>query len=459
MVPNPHPKRSCLVPAILLLIAMPILFALVVALTWYAREAAAKSRLTDRTAKLRAQGDPVDNATMQIYYTDRTDATKTDAWLAILEFLKSPEFNESVTASPRLPYLGIAVDYQDVPLEGEWDDEGSVRDFLMQWKMLHADITQLARNSANQKPVRFPMVFDGFKTLLPQVQEKRTIARLLSLYGSVALRDRDSAAVRLAIESILGTNQIVAGESYMVAQLVSAAVDSHAIMLLQQAIERDALSTTDLELLLPKVLAATAISDDWVSMLAGEIGSALPGFRNPSDAGFDTPFARSRYVDANHYLDVIQSFQQLDRSDLDEFRKQLKKCESAASDRMNSGWLAKMDSILTAQAMPSVTLVGEVFVRRAMAHRMASLGIGLRLYEDRHGELPKSLDELTELSLELEQLMPPGGQPFGYRVDGTAATIWGFNLRTSESVASDPPVTSKDQPDASENDQWVWKLE
>lgn len=93
-----------------------------------------------------------------------------------------------------------------------------------------------------------------------------------------------------------------------------------------------------------------------------------------------------------------------------------------------------------------------------MSHRMAALGIGLRPYKNRHGELPKSLDELAEFSLELKKLIPPGGQPFGYRVDGTCATLWGFNLRTSESVASDPPVTSKDQPDASENDQWVWKL-
>jgi hypothetical protein len=102
--------------------------------------------------------------------------------------------------------------------------------------------------------------------------------------------------------------------------------------------------------------------------------------------------------------------------------------------------------------------VGEAFVRRAVSHRLAALGIGLRLYEDRYGTLPESLAELTELSLDLTQLKPPGGQPFGYRVDGTTATLWGFNPRTSESVPIDPPVTTKDQPDASENDQWVWNL-
>jgi hypothetical protein len=301
------------------------------------------------------------------------------------------------------------------------------------------------------------MVFNGFKTLLPHVQEKRTIARLLSLYGSVALRDRDSAAVRAAIESILGTNQIIAGEPNLMAQLVSIAVDSHAILLLQQAIEQDALNTTDLESLLPKVMAATTVGDDWVAMLAGERGVALPGFRNPSDAGFDSPITLSRYVDANCYLDIMQSFQQIERSDLDEFRIQLKKCESAALASMNSGWLAKLDSALTAQAVPSISSVGEAFVRRAVSHRLAALGIGLRLYEDRHGTLPESLNALTEFSLDLTQLKPPGGKPFGYRVDGTTATLWGFNPRTSESVPIDPPVTSKDQP-LSENNLFVWNL-
>jgi hypothetical protein len=444
---------------------MPVFLALAVALTWYAREMAAQSRLNDRTAKLRTQGYPVDNASMQTYYTDQTDPTNTDAWLAILEFLKSDEFNESIKASPRLPYLGNGIEFHEVPSQGDWPDERSVRDFLKQWKRLHADITQLASASPNQKPVRFPMVFNGFKTLLPHVQEKRTIARLLSLYGSVALRDRDSAAVRAAIESILGTNQIIAGEPNLVAQLVSIAVDSYAIFLLQQAIEQDALNTTDLESLLPKVLAATTIGDDWVTMFSGERAMALPGFRNPSNAGFDSTIALSRYVDANCYLDIMQSFQQIELSDLDEFRIQLKKCESAALASMNAGWLAKMDSVLTAQAVPSIAAVGEAFVRRAVSHRLAAHGIGLRLYEDRHGTLPESLNELTEFSLDLMQLKPPGGKPFGYRVDGTTAMLWGFNPRTSESVPVDPPITSKDQPDASENqrdssenNQWVWNL-
>ena len=184
---------------------------------------------------------------------------------------------------------------------------------------------------------------------------------------------------------------------------------------------------------------------------------ALPGFSNPSNAGFDSPITLSRYVDANCYLDIIQSFQQIERSDLDEFRIQLKKCESAALASMSSGWLAIMDSVLTAQAVPSISAVGEAFVRRAVFHRLAAFGIGLRLYEDRHGRLPESLDELTELSLDLTQLKPPGGKPFGYRVDGTTAVLWGFNLRNSDSVPIDPPITSKDQP-LSENNLFVWNL-
>ena len=92
---------------------MPVFLALAVALTWYAREMAAQSRLNDRTAKLRTEGYPVDNASMQTYYTEQTDATNTDAWLAILEFLKSDEFNESIKANPRLPYLGNGMDMED----------------------------------------------------------------------------------------------------------------------------------------------------------------------------------------------------------------------------------------------------------------------------------------------------------------------------------------------------------
>ncbi|MFY8199177.1 MAG: hypothetical protein ACOVLE_00800, partial [Pirellula staleyi] len=82
------------------------------------------------------------------------------------------------------------------------------------------------------------------------------------------------------------------------------------------------------------------------------------------------------------------SFQKVDRSDLDDFRKQLKKCETIASDRMSSGWLAKMDSILTAQAMPRATMAGEVFVRRAMSHRTAARRPTVRLSTQAQRAIP-----------------------------------------------------------------------
>ena len=446
---NQKSKRGCLLPAVLILVLMPIVLVTLVVSVWYLRESSARNRWINRIAELRSQGYPVDNASVEAMYFNRTDETKTREWLDAFQTLESSEFKESASDIP------FVKSDASVPLEGAWSDEKAIRRFLEEWRNFRSELTKLASEA---KPVRFPIVFDSFNSRLPYTNKTINAARFLQLCGRVALRDRDSALVCQSIESILGASHVNAEEPMTVSRFVSDAIAGIALDLLQAALERDALNTDDLERLLSKYKLETSIGKDWNVPLMGERGLAIPIFRDPSAAGLTVPHLLTRYSDANYYLDTLEPYQDLPHEDLDAFLSQLDDCDEKNRMLLDAGGFARLDTILTRQILPAYSQFGREIVGRVSFHRLAVLAIGVRLYEDRHGGMPQSLSDLSEFAIDAKELMPSGGKPFGYRIDGSEATLWGFVWGLKNRVSHVPPVTSRSDPYAELNDKWVWKL-
>ena len=77
--------------------------------------------------------------------------------------------------------------------------------------------------------------------------------------------------------------------------------------------------------------------------------------------------------------------------------------------------------------------------------------------------MPSSLDELTslelgELNLDANSLLPPGGQPFGYRMEDDQVLLWGFDLNHASTTPPEPPSTAEGESSAELNKRWIWKL-
>ncbi len=449
---NTH--RGCLTYGILFFIGLPFLLLAIGAALWVGRESSARNQLNQQIDRLRGEGLPVDNASTQAYYEARTSAEDTAAWLAVLAELTSDPFSQSAAG---VPIFDGEVE-AGVPGPGEsWAEEQTTRDFLNRWQSLHARTMRLATDAG---PVRFPIDFDSVNTLLPNAQNVRQAARLLSLRGQVAIYDRDSRMVRRSVESLLGCSNVCSGEPFLVSQLITFAIDGMALEVLQQAIRHDVLDDDDLKALLPKLLASTNIGNQWKHAMIGERAMMLPVFDDPSlagDHGVSTLPGRSR--DALVYLNYMSRVSAIPTEDIDEFRSEIAEQESELSNLLQGGMLQRYDTILTGLLTPSLAAAGDVFAKQATLHRLAALAIAVRLYEHEHGGWPQSLEDLAEYPLiNLERLVPPGGKPFGYRVDDSGATIWGFNLREETSTPAEPPPTGVDVPSSDTNQPWVWEL-
>ena len=447
-------KRSCLVLSILIFVVLPLSVVILGLVIWYGRESSAKSRLKARIANITKKGYPVDDASVDAYYKDRTDLANTEAWLAVLNTMRRQDFTES-TEGVALLGADVEAEIPILPVE-EWEEEEDSLAFLEKWKSLHDEVLRL---SIDAKPVRFPIVFDSFNTLLQQTQEMRQAARLLQLRGRVGLRARDSAVVRDAIDGMLGLSRVNASEPTLVSQLVTIAIDGIAIGLLKDSLKVDALSEEDLQSLLPKVVATINIGKEWETAIAGERALGLPIFSDPSKArsvGVTPVPGRSR--DALFYLELVDSVLEIPTNNLKEFRTKLKDVEAEMTAKARASLISQFDSILTLQTTPAFAAAADAFIREALQHRMAALAIGLRLYEDRHGKLPGSLNDLSDLPMDVKSLGLTQELSFGYRLEESTAKLWGGSFQDAFSIPAEPPVIERDVPDTSMKEFWLWEF-
>lgn len=455
------PRRGCWLYILLIVFGLPVLLiGLVVAMLGW-RDSAAASRLEARIAELRGQGLPYDDTSLDTYYKSLTSTDQTEAWLEILAELQGEAFRESIEGVPI--FDGKLDSDEEFSAPGEaWPAEARTREFLKQWSGLH---DRTMRLSMNGKPTQWPLEFNSFSTNLQQTQEMRSAGRLLALRGRLGLYDRDPAAVRRAIDALLGIPKVLEGEPLMVSQLVATALQGIGWELLKDAVEEGVLREQDLTALLPKVIERTKASDSWRLSLLGERAMALPVVRNPGahEFGYEMgPRLPFRSNDANHYLDLIEKALEISSEDPVELYTKSRVLEAEMESQFrNMNWFEQMDTAMTGTVTPALSAGATAFSRSAIQCRIMALAMAVRLYELEHGSLPESLDGVQPYGVSAAEMMPPGGRPFGYQKrDDGSSVLWGFQLVRGEqtTVPDSPPTIDISQPNLDQQRMWIFEL-
>lgn len=453
---QPRSRMGCWLLGALLFFGLPLLLLAVLVLTIVFRERTARQELLAQLAERQRQGLPNDNASLDSYYMQLTSEAKTAVWLSALAELRDQGF-ESAYADLKLEEL-----YElGFPAPGAvWNEEAAIREFLEVWKGTHRQLQLLGIDQREQAlPVRWPLEFQSFNTLLEPIQEMRQAARLLQLKGRLAIYDRDSSGTRRSLVALLGTSEAVDGHPVLVASLVAIAIDGMAVALLKDALEHDVLDERDLAAILPMLQQRAAIGPAYRVAIEGEIGLAMPVFQDPSRLNEEMPFALpARSRDALTYLDHMQRIASLPTHDLIEFKRSLVVEEDKLQKLLSAGWVQQLDAIFTGLLAPAVGSVGNAFIRQSAQHRIASLAIGIRLYEKREGKLPAALSDLAAVGVDFNEYMPPAEQPFGYALEEQGAVLWGADFQSEEPIPSQPPAMDPGEPQAWLAEFWSWRF-
>ena len=167
-------------------------------------------------------GVPYDNTSMQTSYIGQTFPEGHEDWARVIRLT---DWGMLASSYKQLPYQGSEGKPPEVLIPDEknnqWADDALVAGYLEEMQPV-IDLVEQA--SAHPTPVRFPMHFQGFYTLLPHTQSSRSIARILSLDCDYAYSHHDTKRALRDISLMQSTAEAFDSRDFLVAMLVTYAV-------------------------------------------------------------------------------------------------------------------------------------------------------------------------------------------------------------------------------------------
>ena len=436
----------------------------------------ARRSLEEKLEQLAAKGIPIDDASMAEFYHQHSSTENADKWIGIIDTLSSKSFSEQCTKLPIVGNNSNPIPKHDEP----WADQAAVEQLMSQYADTMKQLLDIAQDNG---PVRYPIRFQSYNTLLPYTQNSRTAARMLQLEAILAAQCGDHDREFRAINAMIGVSLSIRGEPSLVSQLVVIATHNMAIKCLQSAVSANRLSAEQLATLRARLAPFSDINHVYTVGLMGELGSAIPAFNNPSIllspqmTRFGKFMVESGLADraARDYAVRIEEALEIPTDNLQNF---IADCEAWESQLANGGMIDQLQGALSQQYSPALSALAAAIVRVKMMNDLATLAIATRQYEFASGELPKQLEDLQSQGIDLKQFQcVDGNLPLYLIPDNTTSTasaddkasraiLWSFNPQKmaqnpTPGLSPTPPakVTSDPTSGEMELNWWRWDFE
>lgn len=384
------------------------------------RELIASRELQQRLQGYRNRGIPIDDATMEADFEARTSKQYTKQWSEITRAC-----NAAVGNSSDLPIIGSGSIPPSLIQEQKWEQAEQVNEFL---ERVQPILQKLHSMPVGEKPVWQPIVFEGFGTLLPQLQDSRTIQRLLTLDFYYALHKKDRHRALQDLESMSKVAAAYDWSNCLVADLVNMALEGMLYNQIQQGLSADLWQAEDMPKLAGFLKSEHNIQDKWPQLIASERAMAL------SSLGITSA---QRYSDAQEPLAVnyFSRFPSVRLSLLKDYER-LETKPLQASTTQDS-------SFLFAYFAPACSQMIEAYDRQEDERRIMLIGLAIKEFQLKHNRWPETLTELEQSQLgQVKQWQSVKAGEFGYVVnnDTNIAYIWNVINDVSQRIAATLPI-------------------
>lgn len=455
---NTPPKKRVRWLFIASLFGVPFLILLLTTfafrVAWTIRENSGREVFDNELAKLQDEGIPIDNASLAESYKSRTSNQLSENWVLILNALSSIEFTESSRGVPELDRQVIVDEFaEDFDLSENWQYRDPCIRFADEQSLL---IASARRAATETRPALFPIEFRSIETMLPEVQDVRSIAWILRIDAQVAMHQNDRDRAFEDIVALFELPKHVDHVPFFVSKLVGIAVRRLALRTLQVAIQHNILNEEQLRILDGKLATCSDIDERWQGLMIDELSASLPVFINPGIAKRSKSDLPARGRDGVCFIGIMRKAMTIPSEDWVQLHDSANELD-LERDRTYQGFMNSIDNMLTALLTPAFKSSSEALINDAQLHRQARIAIAVRLHQIETGALPTTLDELPILYRELTTY---GKHPFGYIRSGNNAMLWGFLLTDkTRSVPSLPPDTTQMISESLDNRRVVWNLE
>ncbi len=387
------------------------------------QELRANQAIKQQIAQWDKEQVPYDNDSMQAHHLKRTFPAGYADWAKVLRLT---EWGSRTESYHRIPYVGYEAEPPEVLVpndkNNQWTDDALVAGYLEEMQPV-IDLVEQA--STYPTPVRFPMHFQGFNTMLPHIQNARSVARILSLDCEYAYSHGETRRALRDLSLTRSTVDAFDSRHCLVSLLVSNAVREIRFRSIRRTLVHCIWDESQLVALRESLSGSEDIAEPSREAIVNERALALASLSDLTSLEqlYDSMGEKNRVAGKTvmpsdvqllleYYNDILKSS---DDSVL-QWKKRAEDLEHSF-DTNHSSSIASLLYPATSQFITS-EIAGEE--RR----RWTLTAVVLRQYHQQRGSWPKQLSDLESLGLVFADYSNVHGEIFGYEVDGDSAWLW-----------------------------------
>ena len=404
----------------------------------------ADQAIQEQTAQWKKAGVPYDNDSMRTYYLQKTFPEGHADWAKVIQLT---EWGAGTKAYMQLPYIGGEAGVLEVLVpdkkNDQWANDALVASYLEEMQPV---IDLVKQASKHPKPVRFPMHFQGFATLLPHTQMSRSIARILSLDCDYAYSHHDTKRAMRDLSLIQSTIEAFDSRDFLVTLLVTNAVTGMRLRSLRRTLTHCVWDEPQLAALRESMSADEDIVAPFREVIPNGRALALASLSDVTSLeqlndiyGENNKFANQTILPSDlqvlieYYNDVL-----------------------AAADGSIAQWVKRADELerkfdadhpnsIVGMFIPGTSQCIGASIRLEQTRRWTLTAIALRQYQQQHNSWPQQLSDLETLGLKFADYSNMKGEMFGYEVDGETAYLWQSDANNGEGpISSTRPIEKEE---------------
>jgi len=412
----PRKKRKISIFWLVMLSPVVLVILISVAAVWHHYHL--DSQIEAELKKISDAGAPVTPADLADRYRLPADAVdRTAEWLAVMEQVKQLVQDPDYKA---LPIIGTGE--SAIPKPGQpWTDKQVVDQLMADAEPAFAEIEQLAQQPG---AVRFPRKFEqGFALLLPNVQELRNIARMLSLRARWQVYQGDSAGAAESLIAMRRTADTIQHDPILVSHLVRIAILSMMQKDVVELMPHANWNDEQLKRWQDELLTGDTLHRDLVRAMEGERVMGNLAFDDPSAISPDIPatFSVTRRADQLYYL---QTFDRLIAASEESHAEAIKTQEAIENEMAAQSGLQRLRHAMTIMILPAMSASTKASGRVTAGQRVVAALIACRRYKLATGQWPTKLDDLTPQFLDTVPTDPFDGQPLRFKATSSEIVVW-----------------------------------
>ena len=426
------------------LLLLPVVVFLAVAVCWGIPEWNAARANRAQFEQWAAMEIPYDNVSLQKAYNERTHPEGTADWIQSTHLIN---WGNQVEAFKQLPYLGGEGEEPAVLIPGgspiDWPKEPLVASYLKEMKPV---IDLIEQASSHPTPVRFPIKFQGIRTLLPHVQNARSIQRLLSLDCDYAYFSKDNGRALRDLSLMEATVDAYDTRECLVSELVNVALRGMRMRALRRTLTNCQWSASELEILRDSLASKEDISAKWQDIMVNERAFGLSAVGEPlwklaGLTGQQGPTRFKLFTGPSEVKTLMDAYQRIIEipigSDISSWRKR------AATLK---GWVNTLPSnSLAGMLVPATTGVLEAEIRSEEVRRWTLTAVAIQQFKQKTEQWPKDLVELESVGLSYQDYSDTEKSVFGYEIEGDKAFLWKRRPQSEEGVSKTRPLPEENK--------------